>query len=157
MTRRRTLRTSLPDMRRPTLLATVVAVLACVFAAVAVAATPRTGTYRAAKGGVQKGKDLSFVVDQGGRRIRTLVAHVQERCGGGTPDITTAGPGFTWTVKGGRFSGKRTVKGGNLTLITTLTGRFTSRTTAVGTLRQQSQVGAVTCDTGVLKFTARRR
>jgi hypothetical protein len=143
-------------MRRLLLPSVLVTVLCGALAAVALAATPRVGTYRAAKGAVQHGKDLSFKVDQKGRRIANVVAHVTERCGS-SQDVTTVGPGFTWAVKNGRFSARREVKSSALTLITTLTGRFTSRTRAVGTIRQQSKIAGVSCDTGTLKFTATRR
>jgi hypothetical protein len=82
-------------------------------AAVALAATPKTGTYKAAKGQVQRGYDLSFKVDQGGKRISHVVAHVLETCSGeSTSSTTTVGPGLTWAVKGGRFSGRKKEKSG---------------------------------------------
>ncbi len=126
-------------------------------AAVAVAATPKPGTFTAPKGKIQRGYDLKFTVDKGGKRIAGLVAHVLETCSGAsTSSITTVGPGLTWAVKGGRFSGRLKETDGDLTLYTTLEGRFTSPTTARGILRQESIVAGATCDTYELKFTARR-
>jgi len=126
-------------------------------AAVAHAATPKAGTFSAPKGQVQRGYDLTFDVDRGGKRIKNLVAHVLETCSGeSTSSTTTVGPGLTWTVKGGRFSGRLKETDGDLTLYTTLRGRFTSPTTATGIVRQESIVAGATCDTYELKFTARR-
>lgn len=130
-----------------------------VFAAVAVAATPRTGTFKAGKGQVQRGYDLKFkVVDRKGKRISNLVAHVLETCDGSSySSTTTVGPGLTWAVKNGRFSGRKKKSAHGVTLYTTLTGRFTSATRATGTIRQESIVAGSMCDTFKLKFTAKRR
>lgn len=142
-------------MRRRLLALTALTALGCT--AVAVAATPRTGTYKAAKGQVQRGYDLSFRVDQGGRRISHLVAHVLETCDGSAySTTTTVGPGLTWTVGNGRFSGRKREKSGALTLYTTLEGTFTGGT-AKGTIRQESIITGSVCDTYKLKFTAKRR
>jgi hypothetical protein len=127
-------------------------------AASAQAATPKPGTFTAPKGAVQLGYDLTFKVDKGGKRISGLVAHVLENCSGeSTSSVTTVGPDLTWTVKGGRFSGRLKETDGALTLYTTLEGRFTSPTTAKGIVRQESIVAGATCDTYELKFTAKRR
>lgn len=129
-----------------------------VFATVAVAATPRTGTFKAGKGQVQRGYDLKFKVDRKGKRINNLVAHVLETCGGSSySSTTTVGPGLTWAVKNGRFSGRKRETAHGVTLYTTLKGRFTSATRATGTIRQESIVAGSMCDTLTLKFTATRR
>jgi hypothetical protein len=126
-------------------------------AAVAQAATPKTGTFTAPKGQVQRGYDLKFKVDKGGKRISGLVAHVLESCAGeSTSSTTTVGPDLTWSVKGGRFSGRLKETSDGVTLYTTLEGRFTSPTTATGVIRQESIVAGSTCDTYELRFTARR-
>jgi len=138
---------------------TLILILAAltVFAAVAAAATPRTGTFKAAKGEVQRGYDLKFKVDRKGKRIKGLVAHVLETCdGSSTSSTTTVGPGLSWSVKNGRFSGRKKESSGGVTLYTTLTGRFTSATRATGTIRQESIVAGSQCDTFKLKFTAKR-
>jgi hypothetical protein len=142
-------------MTRRLLAATLALVLAG--SALALAAAPKTGRYQAGKGQVQRGYDLAFTVDRGGRRISHLVAHVLETCAGeSTSSTTTVGPGLTWTVKGGRFSGRKKETSGDLTLYTTLEGSFSGRT-AKGTLRQESIVAGARCDTYKLKFTAARR
>lgn len=126
-------------------------------AAVAQAAAPKAGTFTAPEGQVQRGYDLTFKVDKGGKRISGLVAHVLESCAGeSTSSTTTVGPGLTWTVKGGRFSGRLKETQDGVTLYTTLKGRFTSRTKATGIIRQESIVAGSTCDTYELKFTAVR-
>ena len=136
--------------------ATVVAVALGGTAAVALAA-PKTGTYKAAKGQVQRGYDLQFKVDQGGRRISNLVAHVLETCTGeSTSSTTTVGAGLTWKITGNRFSGRKQEKDGSLTLYTTLEGTITG-TVAKGTIRQESIVAGARCDTYKLKFTATRK
>ncbi len=129
-----------------------------VFAAVAVAATPKTGTFKAGKGQVQRGYDLKFKVDRKGKRISNLVAHVLETCDGSSySSTTTVGPGLTWAVKNGRFSARKRERAHGVTLYTTVTGRFTSATRATGTIRQESIVAGSMCDTFKLKFTAKRR
>ncbi len=139
-------------------IAVLTVTLVAVFAAVALAATPRTGTFKAAKGDVQLGYDLKFKVDKGGKRISGLVAHVLERCGGSsTTTTTTVGPNLTWRVRNGRFSGRKRESSNGLTLFTTLEGRFTSPTTAKGTIRQESYIAGASCDTFKLRFTAKRR
>jgi hypothetical protein len=140
-------------------LAAVLAVAALpASAGVAHAAKPKAGTFTAPKGQVQLGYDLKFQVDAGGTRISNLVAHVLERCSGSsTSTVTTVGPDLTWKIsKSGRFNGRLKETEGDLTLYTTLRGRFTSPTTAKGILRQESIVAGATCDTHELKFTAKR-
>lgn len=122
--------------------------------AVALAATPRAGTFKAAK--VQRGYDLRFTVAKG--KVTKLVARVLETCSGSsTSTVTTVGPGLSWTIKKGRVTGRKKETDGALTLYTTLEGRFTSATTFKGTIRQESIVAGATCDTYKLAFTARRR
>jgi hypothetical protein len=151
-----------PDPTGPSavkrLIAAVSLVSVLALCAVAVAATPKAGTFVAAKGQVQLGYDLSFKVDKGAKRITDLVAHVLERCdGSSTTSTTTVGPNLTWAVKGGRFSGRQRESADGVTLYTTLEGRFTSATTAKGIIRQESIVAGSTCDTYELTFTATRR
>ena len=81
-----------------------------------------------------------------------------ETCSGeSTSSQTTVGPGLTWKIKGGKFSGRLKETDGALTLYTTMKGKFTSATTATGIIRQESIVAGATCDTYELKFTAKRR
>ena len=144
-------------MKRSTLLLTTLATLLAL-AAVAVAATPRTGTFKAPKGKVQLGYDLKFKVDKGGKRIKDVVANVLEDCGSGQSSVTTLAPDSTWKVKGGKFSGRKKETYENITTYYTLEGRFTNARTAVGTIRQESIVvgTGASCDTYKLKFTAKR-
>ena len=129
----------------------VTVVLALALVAPAVAATPKSGTFRAAK--VQRGYDLKFKV--GGGKVTNLVAHVLETCdGSSTSSTTTVGPKLSWTIKGGKVSGRKKESSGGVTLYTTLEGKFTSATTFKGTIRQESIVAGSTCDTYKLKFTA---
>ena len=122
---------------------------------VALAATPKPGTFKAGRGQIQLGYDLKFTVKR--NKIKNLVAHVLEDCSGAsTSSTTTVGPKLSWTIKGGMFSGRKKETDGDLALYTTLEGKFTSPTTAKGTLRQESIVAGATCDTHKLKFTARR-
>lgn len=137
-------------MRRMLPLALAVVAL---LAAPAVAATPKGGTWKATK--VQNGYSMTFKVK--GAKITNVVAKVLESCAGSsTSTQTTVGPSLSWTVKGGKFSGRKKETDGDLTLYTTLEGKFTSATTATGTIRQESIVAGATCDTYKLKFTARR-
>ena len=139
-------------MRR---LLTLVTILTIAVAAVAHAATPKNGTFKAGKGQVQLGYDLKFTVK--GNKIKNLVAHVLENCDGSTTStVTTVGPNLTWTIKGGKFSGRKKETQEGVTVYTTLKGRFTSPTTAKGIVRQESIVAGSTCDTYELKFTAKR-
>jgi hypothetical protein len=139
-------------MRRFLMLVTIATTA---FTGVALAATPTGGTFKAGKGRVQRGYDLKFTVK--GSKIKNLVAHVLEDCSGeSTSSTTTVGPKLSWTIKGGKFSGRKKETSGSLTLYTTLEGKFTSATTAKGTIRQESIVAGATCDTHKLKFTAKR-
>ncbi|MBJ7520633.1 MAG: hypothetical protein JHC84_13135 [Solirubrobacteraceae bacterium] len=136
-----------------------VAAIAClaVTAAVAVAATPKAGTFKAPKGQVQRGYDLKFTVPTGGKKITNVVANVLETCSGeSTSRTVTVGPGLTWAIKGGKFSGRKKESADGVTVYTTLKGSFTSATTAKGIIRQESIVAGSTCDTYELKFTAKR-
>lgn len=121
--------------------------------ALATAAAPRSGTYKAAK--VQRGYDLRFDVRAG--KVKNLVAHVLETCdGSSTSSTTTVGPGLSWRIRGSRVSGRLRERSGGVTLYTTLEGRF-SGSSFTGTIRQESIVAGSTCDTYKLKFTAKRR
>jgi hypothetical protein len=141
-------------MRRPLLALPLLLALALAAAVPAQAATPRAGAWKATK--IQYGYSMTFKVR--GARITNLVARVLETCDGSTVSTqTTVGPGLSWTVKGGRFSRRHKEVVQGVTVYTELVGRFTSPTTATGTLRQQSVVAGSVCDTYRLKFTARRR
>jgi hypothetical protein len=125
--------------------------------ATALAATPRDGTFTAPKGKVQLGYDLKFKVSGGGKKITKLVAHVLENCDDmSTSRVTTVGPSLSWKVRGGKFSGRKKEIYEGVTVYTTLEGRFTSASTAKGTVRQETIVAGSVCDTYKLKFTAKR-
>jgi hypothetical protein len=137
-------------MRRILPLALAVVAL---LAAPALAAAPKAGAWKATK--VQNGYSMTFKVK--GAKITNVVAKVLETCTGeSTSSQTTVGPSLTWKVKGGTFSGRQKETDGDLTLYTTLEGRFTSATTATGIIRQESIVAGARCDTYELKFTAKR-
>ncbi len=141
-------------MRRFLLL---VAVATIAFSGVALAATPKSGTFKAKRGQIQLGYDFKFKVK--GSKITDLVANVLENCSGNsTSTVTTIAPDLTWKVKGGKFTGRKKEKGSGVTVYTTLKGRFTSATTAKGIVRQETIVDGTTstCDTKNLKFTAKR-
>jgi len=139
-------------MRRFLILVTIATTA---FTGVALAATPKPGTFKAGKGQVQLGYDLKFTVK--GKKIKNLVAHVLENCdGSATSTVTTVGPSLTWTIRNGKFSGRKKETQEGVTVYTTLEGRFTTPTTAKGTIRQESIVAGSTCDTYKLKFTAKR-
>jgi len=139
-------------MRRIIILVTIATTA---FGGVALAGSPRNGTFKAGQGQVQRGYDLKFTVK--GNKIKNLVAHVLETCAGSsTSSTTTVGPGLTWAIRGGKFSGRKKETSGGVTLYTTLKGRFTSPSTAKGIIRQESIVAGSTCDTYELKFTAKR-
>lgn len=144
-------------MSRLRLAAPVAVALLALTAAVAFAATPKAGTFKAGKGQIERGYDLKFTVAKGGKKITKVVAHVLETCSGeSTSSTTTVGPALSWPVKGGKFSGRKKETYDQVTVYTTLEGRFTSATTAKGTIRQETIVAGATCDTYELKFTAKR-
>lgn len=144
-------------MSRLRLAAIVAVATLAATAAVAVAATPKAGTFKAPKGQIQRGYDLKFTVAKGGTKITKVVANVLETCSGeSTSRTVTVGPGLTWAVKGGKFSGRKKESADGVTVYTTLKGSFTSATTAKGVIRQESIVAGSTCDTYELKFTAKR-
>lgn len=140
-------------MRSGIPLAALAALSLAVPAATAVAAKPRSGTFKATK--VQLGYDLKFKVK--GSKITDIVGHVLERCdGNSTSTTTTVAPEASWRIKGGKFSGRKKESAYGVTLYTTFKGRFTSATTAKGIVRVESIVAGSTCDTYELKWTAKR-
>ena len=144
-------------MQRLIAIGTITLLSAVAVSGTAAAATPRDGTFKAAKGEIELGYDLSFKVRGGGKTITKLVAHVLDRChGSSTTSTTTVGPALTWKIKNGKFSGRKKETYDGVTVYTTLEGRFTSRTKAVGTIRQETIVAGSVCDTYKLKFTAKR-
>ena len=123
--------------------------------AVASAATPRAGKWKATK--VQLGYDLSFKVSKDRKRITNIVANVLESCdGSSTRTTTTIAPDASWRIKNGRFSGRKREEISGVTVYVTFQGRFTSATKATGTIRMETIVAGSTCDTFKLKFTAKR-
>ena len=141
-------------MRR---LVSLVAIATLALSGIALAATPKSGTFKAPKGKVQYGYDLKFKVK--GKKITGLVANVLITCSGSTTSsVWTIAPDVKWTIKGGKFKGRKKEKDGDGITYTTLKGRFTSATTAKGIVRQETivQGTGATCDTKNLKFTAKR-
>jgi hypothetical protein len=142
------------DSMRRLLTAALAAAVLVPSAAAAEAAVPRDGSYVAST--VQRGYDLTFTVRKG--TIRNVVAHVLETCdGSSTSSTATVGPGLSWRVVKGRFSGRKKEVAHGVTVYTTFEGRFTSRSTVTGVIRQESIVAGSVCDTYRLRFSARRR
>ena len=131
----------------------VTLILAGALAAPAVAATPKAGTFKAAK--VQRGYDLKFKVKGG--KVTNLVAHVLETCdGSSTSSTTTVGPKLTWKIKGGKVSGRKKESSGGVTLYTTLEGRSPARRRSrARSARSRSSPGRP-ATRFKLKFTAKR-
>jgi hypothetical protein len=144
-------------MRRLISIGAISLISALAASGTAAASTPRDGTFKAPKGQIQNGYDLSFKVTGSGRRITKVVGHVLETCSGSsTSSTTTVGPALSWKIKGGKFSGRKKETYDGVTVYTTLEGRFTSPSKAIGTIRQETIVAGARCDTYKLKFTAKR-
>jgi hypothetical protein len=157
--RRRLKRSGLPadqqDMRRLLAIALLTALTA---AGTAVAATPLDGAFRAQKGKVQTGYELSFAVSGGGRKVAQLHARVLETChGADSSTLTTVTSSSIWTVRGGRFAARKKEIRGSTTVYTTFEGEFTSRIRATGSVRQVAYRAGKRCDTYKVPFTAKRR
>lgn len=122
-------------------------------AAPAVAAAPKSGTYKDTY--VQSGYDLKFKVKDG--KVKKIVGHVLEYCdGSGVSQIATFAPDSSWKIKNGKFSGRHKEKHGSLTAYFTFEGRFTSKTTAEGVLREETIVAGSVCDTYELDWKAKK-
>jgi hypothetical protein len=121
-------------------------------AALALAAAPRSGNWKATK--VQAGYDLKFTVSKG--KITKIVGHVLEYCdGSSTSDTTTFAPDSSWKIgKGGTFKGRHKETSGQVTVYFTFEGKI-SGSKASGKLREESIVAGSTCDTHKLKWTAK--
>lgn len=138
-------------MKRASLAAVAVALFS---SAVAMAATPKSGTWKAPKGKVQLGYDLKFKVSKG--KIKKIVAHVLEQCdGNSTSTVTTFAPDSAWKIKNGKFKGRHKESSSGVTIYYTFKGRFTSSKKAKGILRSESIVAGSTCDTRSLKWSAK--
>jgi hypothetical protein len=124
----------------------------------AVAATPRDGTFQAPKGKAQAGSELSFEVSGGGRKVGRLRARLLETCQGqGSAAMTTIMSLATWTVRGGKFAGRKKEVRAGTTVYTTFEGEFTSRSRATGSIRQVAYRAGKPCDTYKVPFSAKRR
>jgi hypothetical protein len=136
---------------------TIGVIAALTLTASAVAATPRDGTFRAPKGKAQAGFELSFTVTGGGRKVGGLRARLQETCqGAGSSTMTALASLATWTVRGGKFAGRKKEVRAGTTVYTTFEGEFTSRIRASGSIRQVAYRGGKACDTYKVPFTAKR-
>jgi hypothetical protein len=123
----------------------------------AVAATPLDGTFRAQKGKVQTGSELSFKVAGAGSKVTRLRARLLETCqGDGSSAMTAVTSDATWTVRKGKFNARKKETRGNTTVSTTLEGEFTSRIRVSGSIRQVTSAGGKRCDTYSVPFTAKR-
>ena len=110
-----------------------------------------------AEGKAQAGFELSFAVTGGGRKVGGLRGRLQETCqGAGSATMTTVASMATWTVRGGKFAGRKKEVRAGTTVYTTLEGEFTSRIRASGSIRQVAYRGGKACDTYKVPFTAKR-
>lgn len=139
-------------MRRLLALALVAALT---ITATAVAATPSDGTFQAQKGKVQKGYELSFSVTAGGRKVTGLHAKLLATCAD-TSALALVTSRATWTVRGGKFAGRKKETRAGTTVYTTFEGQFTSKLRAAGSLRQVTVRAGRKCDTYKVPFTAKR-
>lgn len=122
--------------------------------AVAVAATPSSGTWKGTK--LTLGSKLKFTVKGG--KIKNISARVLADCDGSDTEVsTTFAPDSSWKVRGGKFSGRHKEKAKGVTAYFTFKGRFTSSTRASGKLRFESIVAGSKCDTYDLDFKAAKR
>jgi hypothetical protein len=125
---------------------------------IARAATPLDGPFRAEKGKVEKGYELSFEVSGGGTRVGQLRARLLQTCeGAGSSAMATVTSMAAWTVRGGKFAARKKETRGSATVFTTFEGRFTSRIRASGSVRQVTFLAGKRCDTYKVPFAARRR
>jgi len=122
----------------------------------ALAATPLDGTFQAQKGKVEKGYELSFKVAAGGRKVAGLRAKLLATCSD-TSELALVTSGATWTVRGGKFAGRKKETRAGTTVHTTFEGQFTTKLRASGSIRQVTVRAGRKCDTYKVPFTARRR
>lgn len=117
------------------------------------AATPSPGKWTGTK--VELGQDLKFRVK--GKKIVKISANVLENCTGASSSTwATFAPDASWKIKpNGTFSGRKKEKHGALTSYLTFKGRFTSKRSARGVLRQETIVAGATCDTYELDWKAK--
>jgi len=142
-------------MRR---LLAIALVAALAITSTALAATPFDGTFQAQKGKVQTGSELSFKVNGGGRKVTQLRARLLETCqGADSSQMTVVTSIGTWTVRGGKFSGRKKEVRASTTYYTTLEGRFTSRIRATGSIRQVAIRAGKRCDTYSVPFSVKHR
>jgi hypothetical protein len=122
-------------------------------AALAVAATPRGGSWKSTY--VEFGYEVKFRVSDG--KVRKFSGVVLEQCGAGNGlSQTTVSVDRAMKIRRGKFSVRETVERDGVTVITTVKGRFTTPTKAVGTLRAESVAAGSTCDTHELDWKAKR-
>jgi hypothetical protein len=118
-------------------------------------AAVRAGSFVAADGAVERGYRLRFDVDEDGATVSNLEADVLETCDGeSTSNTITIAPSLTWPLVDGTFSGRQKDVVDGVSVYVTFEGRFTSATTAEGTVRQETVVAGSVCDTYKLHFTA---
>jgi hypothetical protein len=124
----------------------------------AVAATPLDGAFQAQKGKVEKGYELSFKVSGGGTKVGQLRARLLQTCeGADSSTMATVTSLATWTVRGGKFAGRKKETRGSTTVSTTFEGQFTSRIRASGSIRQVTFLAGTRCDTYKVPFSVKHR
>jgi hypothetical protein len=124
----------------------------------AVAATPLDGAFQAQKGKVEKGYELSFKVSGGGTKVGQLRARLLQTCeGADSSTMATVTSLATWTVRGGKFAGRKKETRGRTTVSTTFEGQFTSRIRASGSIRQVTFLAGTRCDTYKVPFSVKHR
>jgi hypothetical protein len=139
-------------MRR---LLAIALVAALAITGTALAATPFDGTFKAQKGKVQTGSELSFKVSGGGHNVTGLRAKLLATCAD-TSALTLIASRATWTVRGGKFAGRKKETRAGTTVYTTFEGQFTSKLRASGSIRQVTFRAGRKCDTYTVPFTAKR-
>ena len=94
---------------------------------------------------MERGYDLGFKVVGGA--VTRLRARVRESCAGeSSSDTTTIASDARWRVSGTSFSKRIEERLGRVTAYTTFEDRFTSPTTAVGAVRQETVAAGAVCD-----------
>jgi hypothetical protein len=121
----------------------------------ALAAKPIDGSFRAQKGKVQQGYELSFKVT-GGSKVTGLRARLLQTCQGQDSSAMAAvTSSATWTVRGGKFNARKKETRGSMTVYTTFEGEFSSRIRVAGSIRQVTYLAGKRCDTYKVPFSAK--
>jgi hypothetical protein len=141
------------DMRRPlSIIAAACAGLA-ICAALAFAATARSGTYTGKVAAGYGGPQIQFKVKAG--KVTDLLARMFYSCNNGPQTQTVVAPSRSYKLsRAGTFKGKSTESIGGIASETVwFEGRVVSATRITGKVRSQTVGGGETCDTQERKFS----